>query len=88
MSTTPPPDPRGRGRFATFGDRLLEPKAVLGLIITALALWFIFTNNGEVRIHLWLGWVTARLWVVLLCTFLVGMLTGLLLRRRRAKPRR
>jgi hypothetical protein len=89
MSATPPADPvRPRGKFAVLAERLLGPKVIVGLIIIALALWFVFTNNSEVRIHLWLGWVTARLWVVLICTFAAGVITGLLMRRRRPKPHR
>jgi hypothetical protein len=41
-----------------------------------------------VRIRLWVPWVSARLWVVLLLTFLAGALVGFLMGRRRAKAKR
>jgi len=71
--------PKQRGAFA---ERLLSPKTIIGLLIVALAVWFVLANNSHTRIHLWVVWVTARLWVVLAVTFLAGMLAGYLIRRR------
>ena len=69
-------------------ERLATPKAFLGMLITAAAVWFIIANNGHVRIHLWVTWVSARMWLVLLITFVAGMLVGFLFSRRRDKRRR
>ena len=67
------------------GSRFATPRAFFGLLITAAAVWFIIANNTSVRIHLWLTWVSARLWLVLLLTFVAGALVGFLMgwRRRR-----
>ena len=66
-------------------SRFATPRAFFGLLITAAAVWFIIANNTSVRIHLWLTWVSARLWLVLLLTFVAGALVGFLMgwRRRR-----
>lgn len=66
-------------------DRLATPKAFLAILITAAAAWFIIANNSLVRIHLWVTWVSARLWLVLLVTFLAGALVGFLVARRRRR---
>ena len=67
------------------GSRFASPRAFFGLLITAAAVWFISANNSVVRIHLWLTWVGARLWLVLLLTFVAGGVVGFLMgwRRRR-----
>lgn len=74
-------EPGGAGRA------LARPKVILGLLITAAAIWFIIANNTRVRIHLWLTWVSARLWLVLLITFVAGVLVGLLFAWRRSRRR-
>jgi uncharacterized integral membrane protein len=66
-------------------DKMPSKKALLGLLIVVLAAWFIATNRTHVRVHLWIVWFNARLWTVLLCTFLAGMLTGWLFKRRRPR---
>lgn len=68
-------------------EKLINPKSVAALIIVVLAVWFIIANNSEVRVHLWVAWVSARLWLVLLCTFVAGMATGWLLKRRTSAKR-
>jgi uncharacterized integral membrane protein len=64
-------------------------KVIVALLILAAALWFIFANTQDVKIRLWVPTVSGPLWVVLLVTFVVGMLLGLitprLMRRRRTK---
>lgn len=62
---------------------LLTPKRILALLIVAAAAWFIIGNNSKISIHLWLTWVSARLWLVLLVTFLAGALVGFLFGWRR-----
>jgi uncharacterized integral membrane protein len=64
-------------------------KVIVSLLILAAALWFIFANTQDVKIRLWVPTVSAPMWLVLLVTFAVGMLLGLitprLVRRRRTK---
>jgi len=72
----------------TMAERLATPKAFLGLLITVAAVWFIIANNQLVRIHLWVPWVTARMWVVLLLTFVAGALVGYLFATQRRRRRR
>lgn len=96
-ANTPPPGPpsgtqqqpkaRRTGKDV-LGDKLANPRFILGGIITIAAIWFIIANNSLVRIHLWVTWVSARLWVVLLLTFVAGALVGFLFARRRDKRRR
>src|SRR5215204_1920785 len=61
----------------------VSPKGILILLLLAIALWFVFANTGDTEIKLWVKTVTAPLWLVLLCTFVVGMITGWLVHRRR-----
>jgi uncharacterized integral membrane protein len=81
---TRPPSTAG----SRMADKLASPKVVLGAVITALAIWFIAINSKTVRIHFWIVWVSARLWVVLLCVFVAGALVGFLFSRRRTGARR
>ena len=57
-------------------------KRIAILVIVVAALWFIFVNTQRVSIYLWVPKVTAPLWLVLVLTFAVGLVTGLLLQRR------
>jgi hypothetical protein len=68
-----------RGRMATW---LRQPKNVLGLVVTALTVWFILANDSETRIRFWVVWVTTKLWVALVITFVAGLIVGYLLKRR------
>ncbi len=83
-----PPTGTSSTAGSRMADRLARPKIVLGAVITALAIWFIAINNGTVRIHFWVVWVSARLWIVLLCVFVAGALACWLMSRRRAGARR
>jgi uncharacterized integral membrane protein len=78
---------RRASRKDALTDRLAGPKVLIGGLITIAAVWFIIANNSRVRIHLWVTWVSARLWVVLLLTFVAGALVGFLFARRRARRR-
>jgi uncharacterized integral membrane protein len=82
---SPQPERKRESRLA---ERLATPKVFIGGIVTIAAVWFIIANNAQVRIRLWVPWVSARLWVVLLLTFLAGALVGFLMGRRRAKAKR
>jgi uncharacterized integral membrane protein len=67
----------------------VPPRVIVSLLILAAALWFIFANTQDVKIRLWVPTVSAPMWLVLLVTFVAGMLLGLitprLMRRRRTK---
>ncbi|HEV2634273.1 MAG TPA: hypothetical protein VGX23_03940 [Actinocrinis sp.] len=83
MSDHPPSGDRASDRSpSALAQRLLHPKAVAGLVIAVLAIWFSLANGAETRVHLWVFWVSARLWLVLLATFAAGFAAGRLLRRR------
>ena len=94
MSANVPPagSPQNRPPHRSPGDRLgdalAKPKIIVGGLITIAAVWFIIANNTRVRVHLWLTWVSAQLWIVLLLTFVAGVLVGLMSARRRRKSRR
>ena len=73
-------------RASAVTGKLATPRVAAILVIVALAIWFMIANSTHIRIHLWVFWVSARLWVVLLGTFLAGVATGwLLVKRRTAK---
>jgi membrane protease YdiL (CAAX protease family) len=78
----------GRKQRGALAGKLQSPKTILGLLIVALAVWFVLANNSHTRIHLWVAWVSAKLWIVLAVTFLAGMLSGYLLRRRGDREKR
>lgn len=79
---TPAGGPGNTARKPTASERLVTPRNVIGLLIAVIAIWFIIANNTEIRVRLWVAWVNAKLWLVLLCTFAAGLLTGWLLKRR------
>ncbi|MCX5206371.1 LapA family protein [Streptomyces sp. NBC_00237] len=61
----------------------ISPRLVAGVLIVALALWFVLINNRSVRIHFWIPWAEAPMWFVLGATFLAGAVTAWLLGRRK-----
>ncbi|MBR7826260.1 DUF1049 domain-containing protein [Actinospica sp. MGRD01-02] len=79
-----------RKRDPGLAGRLASPKVFIGGLVTIAAVWFIIANNAQVRIHLWVTWVSAPLWLVLLLVFLAGGLVGFLAgrRKRNRKPKR
>jgi uncharacterized integral membrane protein len=85
--TGTPQQPQGSTAKDAMAEKLANPKVVIGGLITIAALWFIIANNSRVRIHLWVTWVSARLWVVLLLTFIAGALVGFLFAKRRNRRR-
>jgi len=82
---TPAGGPETPTRKSTVSEKLVTPRNVIGLLIAVLAIWFVIANNTEIRVRLWVTWVDAKLWIVLLCTFAAGLLTGWLLKRRRTR---
>lgn len=67
--------------------RRIPFRLILWLVVLGLALWFIFANSNHVHVRLWVHTVTAPMWLVLLCTLIVGMFLGWLGSRRRARRR-
>jgi uncharacterized integral membrane protein len=83
MSEKPPVDSaQKRSRLGSMAARLMQPKVIVGLVITVFAVWFMVANNSQVRLHFWVVWVSARLWTVLAGTFVAGLIVGFLSRRR------
>ncbi|WP_326820647.1 LapA family protein [Streptosporangium sp. NBC_01639] len=83
MARTPVGEPGG------FGRRLaaLPPRVWVALVLAVLGAIFIAQNRVPVRIQ-WLTFtVTSPLWIALLAVALVGVVIGVLLRRRSAKRR-
>jgi uncharacterized integral membrane protein len=76
-----PDEPEVRQR-RSLTERLVTPRSIGGLVVIGLAVWFILANNAHTRIHFWVAWVTAQLWMVLAGTFVVGGLFGFLVGRR------
>ncbi|MDP9861009.1 MULTISPECIES: lipopolysaccharide assembly protein LapA domain-containing protein [Streptosporangium] len=83
MTRTPADGPRpSGGRLAA-----ISPRGWTALALAALGVIFIAQNRDRVRIQ-WLTFsVTSPLWTALLAVMLVGVLIGLLLRRRPSKRR-
>ncbi|MFJ2738355.1 LapA family protein [Streptomyces sp. NPDC087440] len=61
----------------------VSPRLVAGVLLVALALWFVLINNRSVRIHFWIPWAEAPMWFVLGATFLAGAATTWLLQLRK-----
>ncbi|MFI0975803.1 LapA family protein [Streptomyces sp. NPDC021093] len=61
----------------------LSPRIVIGVVLAALALWFVLINTRTARIHFWIPWAEAPMWFVLAATFAAGAATTLLLGRRK-----
>ncbi|MEU4311366.1 LapA family protein [Nocardia sp. NPDC024068] len=55
----------------------------LALVVTVLAVVFIFANRDRVDIEFLLVTVTSPMWLILLIMFLAGMVAGWLFRRSR-----
>jgi uncharacterized integral membrane protein len=68
---------------STAKGSLLRTRNIVAAIVAVLAVVFIAENTGRVRIRVIGPVVTARLWEALLATFLAGMITLLLVQRRR-----
>lgn len=79
MTSTPTPGgPAGKGPATRITPRQI---AVLAIFIVLVV--FIAQNRDPVRVDLFTITVTAPLWNVLVVMVLVGLVIGLLLRRRR-----
>ncbi|OIJ88301.1 LapA family protein [Streptomyces colonosanans] len=65
------------------GRQWVTPRRVVGLVLAALVLVFIFQNTQHTRIQLLVAWVTMPLWLALLGTWVIGALCGALVMSRR-----
>ncbi|MEU7985499.1 LapA family protein [Streptosporangium canum] len=82
---TQPPDEGPR----SFGGWLaaMPPRVWVALVLAALGVVFVAQNRERVRIQWLMLTVTSPLWIALLAVLLVGVIIGLLLRRRSSKRR-
>ncbi|SFI39055.1 Protein of unknown function [Streptosporangium canum] len=73
----------------SFGGRLaaMPPRVWVALVLAALGVVFVAQNRERVRIQWLMLTVTSPLWIALLAVLLVGVIIGLLLRRRSSKRR-
>lgn len=62
---------------------LITPKTILIAVIVVAVAWFVIANHQSAHMHLWVTSVSAPLWLVLLCTFVVGWAVGWMMRSRR-----
>lgn len=78
MASTPADRPR------SFGKRIaaVPPRVWAALVLLALGVAFIAQNRQSVRIRWLTISVTSPLWTALLTVMVIGMLIGLLVRRR------
>ncbi|MEV4244858.1 LapA family protein [Streptosporangium canum] len=83
MTRTPDEEPR------SFGGRLaaMPPRVWVALVLAALGVVFVAQNRERVRIQWLMLTVTSPLWIALLAVLLIGVIIGLLLRRRPSKRR-
>jgi uncharacterized integral membrane protein len=63
----------------------IRARHIVAAVIVVLAAIFMVENTGRVRIRVIGPVVTARLWEALLATFIAGMVTLILVQRRRRK---
>lgn len=61
----------------------ISPNQWVAIILTALVVVFIAANRHRVDIEFLLMTIRSPMWLVLLVTFVIGWLAGLLTRRRR-----
>jgi uncharacterized integral membrane protein len=60
-----------------------SPRLIAGIVLAALAIWFVLINTSTARIHFWFFWAQAPMWFVLAVTFAAGVATAMLLARRK-----
>lgn len=60
----------------------------LALVFVVLALIFVLSNRRKVQIEFLLVTVTSPMWLILLIMFLIGLLTGALLMRKKGRAPR
>ncbi|GAA1273758.1 hypothetical protein GCM10009665_71750 [Kitasatospora nipponensis] len=63
-------------------------RVVVGVVVAALALWFLLANLDKVKIQFWVFTVTAPLWIALTATLAAGAVLGYLFKGRRENQER
>ncbi len=76
-------EPRNDHHQQRESRRSISPKVVLWGIVAVLAAILILQNTNDAKVHVFFWDVKAGLWIVLLGTFLLGMLFGWLLPKLR-----
>ncbi|MFF7638341.1 LapA family protein [Kitasatospora sp. NPDC008050] len=61
----------------------IPTRLIAGVVLFALALWFLLANLNNVKIQFWVFTVTAPLWIALAATLLIGGVIGYLFKGRR-----
>ncbi|MDH6120302.1 LapA family protein [Kitasatospora sp. GAS204B] len=61
----------------------IPTRLIVGVVVAALALWFLLANLNNVKIQFWVFTVEAPLWIALAATLLIGAVLGYLLKGRR-----
>ncbi|WP_330294449.1 LapA family protein [Streptomyces sp. NBC_00503] len=64
-----------------------SPRVLVGAALVVLSVWFVLINTRTVRIHFWVFWAQAPMWLVLVVTFLAGAAASWLFQRRRRQDR-
>lgn len=65
----------------------VSPRVLVGALLVALSVWFVLINTRSVRIHFWVFWAQAPMWLVLVVALLVGAAASWLFQRRRRQDR-
>lgn len=61
----------------------IPTRLIVGVVVAALALWFLLANLNNVKIQFWVFTVEAPLWIALAATLLIGAVLGYLFKGRR-----
>lgn len=83
MTTQPPTAGPKSPRSAA--DKIDRTRLIGGIVIAAIAIWFIMANTNDARITFWFVTVSAPIWLTLAGTFMAGMLASLLFTRSRSR---
>ena len=82
-------EPRNDHRQQREARRSISPKVILWGIVAVLAAILILQNTDQAKVHVLFWNVKVGLWILLLGTFLLGMLFGWLIPKlRRGRGRR
>ncbi|WP_431970002.1 lipopolysaccharide assembly protein LapA domain-containing protein [Nocardia sp. bgisy134] len=63
----------------------VSPTQWVALVLTVLAVLFVFDNRAKVTIEFLLISVESPMWLILLVMFVVGWITGVLMTRKRRR---
>lgn len=69
-------------RPTTSGRRRITARYVVALVVAVLALVFVLQNRGPVNVYLFTLTLSAPLWLLLVVMIAVGLIIGLVVRRR------